>query len=457
MLPVLCHNRPNLDSGSDTISNIALFARIVVLRIAYCFIIALSVMAWRTGPVQAAGSGVDLLAPLGTTRTVTTTQDGGVGSLRQHILDSASGDTIIFSADVFSVAVTLQLLGQLDIAKTLSIDGAGVGVITPTLSTGAQARTFRIGNGGALSLNRLKITDSEGGAIYVADGALLLMSHVTLSGNGTTNTIGGALFNKGVVRMSNATLSSNTASYGGAVRNEGVLYANRVIFSGNTSQYGGAIRNSGGALTALLSIENSAIYNNAAISTTSATGYGGGIHNLYPATVVMTNTTLFGNIARFDGGAIWNGTGTSLTMLNVTISDNSASHSGGGIASSGYVAMANSIVAMNNGGNCAKLGGSIADNGGNLEDTNTCNQGNDVNILSYANTNPMLGPFISLPPWNIPSIMIMRGSPAIDAAIDAVCPSTDAHGAARMHQGTHCDIGAFESFGSYTFVPQITQ
>jgi hypothetical protein len=36
------------------------------------------------------------------------------------------------------------------------------------------------------------------------------------------------------------------------------------------------------------------------------------------------------------------------------------------------------------------------------------------------------------------------GSPAIDAANDALCPATDQRGTNRP-QGTHCDIGAYES------------
>ena len=38
---------------------------------------------------------------------------------------------------------------------------------------------------------------------------------------------------------------------------------------------------------------------------------------------------------------------------------------------------------------------------------------------------------------------LLPGSPALDAADDAICPATDQRGTARP-QGPHCDIGAFE-------------
>ena len=59
----------------------------------------------------------------GATLTVTSTGDSGAGSLRQAILDAASGDTI-----EFAVTGTIVLTsGELSINKSLTIHGPGSG------------------------------------------------------------------------------------------------------------------------------------------------------------------------------------------------------------------------------------------------------------------------------------------------------------------------------------------
>src|ERR1041385_6346711 len=54
------------------------------------------------------------------TLTMTKTNDSGNGSLRQAILDAASGDTINFKLPAGS---TITLLSQLSISKSLTIVG----------------------------------------------------------------------------------------------------------------------------------------------------------------------------------------------------------------------------------------------------------------------------------------------------------------------------------------------
>lgn len=415
----------------------------------------LSALSYRV-PVRAAGSGV--------TRTVTTTQDGGAGSLRQVILDAQSGDTIVFSSSVFNAPVTLALGGQIEISRSLTIDGSGAGIVAPTLSGNSLNRVFLVDGGASLTLNQLNLADSAcsdcwGGALYVAPGARLTLTRVNLTGNAAI--AGGAIANDGVTDLHETTLLNNTAtSNGGAIRNLGELTGDRVIIAGNTAQYGGAIRNQGaGSQAALLVINNSAIYNNQAISVTSPTGYGGGIHNAYPASIMLTDTTFFSNSAQFDGGAIWNGALTNLSALNVTISANGAGGIGGGVNNSGQITFTNSVLAENAGSNCATPSagtGTFFDQGGNLENANTCGLNTAPGSTSQVNVNPLLGAFISSPPFDIPTVALQTGSPAINAAIDAACPPTDARGVAR-NQGNHCDIGAYEAYANLTFIPLVLQ
>jgi len=323
------------------------------------------------------------------TRTVTTLQDGGAGSLRQAILDAQPGDTIVFSASAFNTPQTLQLVRQIEISKSLTINGSGSGVVTPTLSAAALTRTLQVDEGVTLTLNQLNLNNAdchcEGGAIYVSTGASLVVSHSMLYDNKAT--VGGAIFNKGVVSLSDTSLTHNSASYGGAIHNYGTLSANRVIIAENSAVYGGAVRNIGVAQAAHLIINNSAIYNN------SASEYGGGIHDIYPANVIMTNTTWVNNSAAMDGGAMWNGADTELSVLNTTIYANSSGNSGGGIASAGRVTLTNSILSANTGGNCAVQAGTVTDLGGNIEDASTCGLGAFVMTASRSMTNPLLGAF----------------------------------------------------------------
>jgi hypothetical protein len=397
---------------------------------------------------------VVLAAGTGVTRTVTTTLDGGAGSLRQAILDAQSGDDIVFSSSVFNAPMTLQLAGQIEISTSLTIDGAGLGVVTPTLNSSFN-RTFQVNSGASVTFNRLIFSNSTcsgcmGGAIYVASNATVTITHASLTGN--IANAGGAIYNDGNMRLSDTTITNNKAiAGGGAIRNRGTLTANRIIIGGNTAEYGGAIQNWGNVTPAVLTLNNSAIYNNSAISGTGATGYGGGIHNIYPASMVMTNTTLVNNSAAMDGGAIWNGGLTNLKIVNATIYANTSTGSGSEITNAGQVTLTNSIIAGSTGGNCAGSG-TFIDLGGNLEDANSCGLGTFQTTASRTMVNPLLGAFGNNPPGYIPTMALLRGSPAINAAIAAACPPTDARGISRQ-QGGHCDIGAYEAFANFTFVP----
>jgi hypothetical protein len=111
---------------------------------------------------------------------------------------------------------------------------------------------------------------------------------------------------------------------------------------------------------------------------------------------------------------------------------------GGGIFSaSGSLQALNTILASLSGSN---VFGVITDGGGNISSDGSC----DFSALgSLNNTDPVLG---SLGDYGgpTPTMPLLAGSPAIDRAISAFCPSTDQRGVARP-TGAGCDIGAFES------------
>jgi hypothetical protein len=90
--------------------------------------------------------------------------------------------------------------------------------------------------------------------------------------------------------------------------------------------------------------------------------------------------------------------------------------------------------------------------GHNLEVGNSCGLGASGDKKGVADAK--LGPFGGGPPSFYP---LLSGSPAIDAADNTGCPSTDERGASRPQDGNGtgvavCDIGAYEASG----IPQAT-
>ena len=149
-----------------------------------------------------------------------------------------------------------------------------------------------------------------------------------------------------MARISNTTLSRNTAHFGGGgIYNGGNMTINGSTVLGNNAFLGAGLDNVG-----TLAINNSTVGVN--------TGYqGGGLSNA-----------------------------GSVAISNSTISQNTGVK-GGGIDNGAHAKLQNSIVSNNNGGNCSRFG--ITSKGYNLSSDATCNL---TNTGDLNNTDPMLGP-----------------------------------------------------------------
>jgi hypothetical protein len=123
--------------------------------------------------------------------------------------------------------------------------------------------------------------------------------------------------------------------------------------------FGGGIINSG-----TLRITNSTVSGN------SAKRSGGGIFSFCCNTLTVNNSTISGNSAKFAGGIYAD---TTVTISSSTIAGNSAAYGVGGIVSVAPlnypVTIQNSIVAGNSGGDCS---GTMTSHGYNLSSDNTC-------------------------------------------------------------------------------------
>jgi hypothetical protein len=328
------------------------------------------------------------------TQVVTNPNDSGVGSLRQAVLNAAPGDTIVFSPTVFNTPLTITLSAQIQVSKSLTIDGAAGGVVTPTISGNGLTRTFTV-NTGNVTLNRLRLVNAVcahcigGGAIYNA--AVLSVTHSVLFNNAviTTTVQGGAgIFNASGARLyvSDSTFDANSApaaygaalynditatlvvtgsaftnnsvgtqlgAYGGAIYNEGALTLTNSTFSGNgnaTSSEGGGLYNAAAGVAALTNVTFSA--NTAYV--------GAGVRNV--GLMSLTNITASGNNGSYGGGVANRGT---LSIDNSRLLSNSASgpanccYGGAGLYNSGVMTVTRSLIAGNN----AQIGGGISNNG----------------------------------------------------------------------------------------------
>src|SRR5881296_507643 len=223
--------------------------------------------------------------------TVTNTNDGGPGSLRQARADANDGDTITFAV---TGAISLTS-AELVINKNITISGPGADLLA--VSRAANAAPFRIFHvmlGHAVIIEGLTISNGSvlntfGGGIYNFESALTVIS-CALAGNSALGQqgSGGGIFSNG----------------GGAGGNASLIIINSA-FSGNAATTGGAIDNNGSSGMANLTISNSTLSGN------SASFVGGGVNDNTAngtATVTITNSTLSentsSNISMFKEGVL---------------------------------------------------------------------------------------------------------------------------------------------------------
>jgi hypothetical protein len=354
---------------------------------------------------------------------------GAPGQLRTLINGAAPGDTIVIPPGSIGLAggpgEDANTAGDLDIHKALTIVGAGA------------------------ALTAIRIAHTDRVLDVHADGSLVL-SGVTLA-DGSVNTAtaaGGAVRNRGTLRLVLSVVENSISGGGGGIINEfgGSLFVESTTIRGNVatgiSGGGGGILNFGVA-----EISESTISGNKA-SGISASNNGGGFENIGLAS--LTNVTISGNMTSGRGGGIFQGASASKLLLrNTTIADNAATLSAGGIQDMSrtvHAELINTIVAANASAASPDCDGTVLSDGYNLvQNVAGCTIAGDPtgNILgSSAHLMPLADN--GGPTW---TMMPRRSSPAVDAGSNAACPATDQRGVARPRDGGGglvCDMGAVE-------------
>jgi hypothetical protein len=357
-------------------------------------------------------------------------------SLQAALSASVNGSQIWVAKGTYYPATGTDRTASFTLKNGVSIYGGFAGtedlLVKRNLATNITILSGDIGTFNDISDNSYHVVSGSGtDSTAVLDGFTIKAGNANLLVIDGTDQYGGGMYNDaGSPTLSNLIFNGNKANYGAGMFNDGSSPTlTNVTFSSNSAARGAGMYNT---------LNSSPVLINVTFSNNSALSRGGGMANS-GSNPVLTNVTFKGNSADY-GGAMSSVTGSNPELTNVTISGNSAAVSGGGVYNNenSNATITNTILYGNSGGQIFNESGSTA------VVTYSAVQG------GYSGTgnidgNPLLGPLSNYGGFT-QTMALMPGSPAINVADDANCPSTDQRGVTRP-QGSHCDIGAYEYEG----------
>ncbi|HQZ36703.1 MAG TPA: choice-of-anchor Q domain-containing protein [Ilumatobacteraceae bacterium] len=376
-----------------------------------------------------------------TSFVVTTTADGGLGSLRDAITQANANpgpDTINLPAGTYTLTIAgtnenSNATGDLDITGETTIIGAGSGATI--IDANGIDRAIEM-HGGPVILQSLTVTNgsvpgSGGGNLSVHQFVDLTVTDSVISNGFALN--GGAIgADKGITTITRSEIINNTVDF----------------VPGNGS-VGSAIAKGGGDNGTLI-IAESLIAGNNAIQGTAAV--------YVNANATITNSTFSGNAAQNHTILLetYGNVVLAATLTHVTIANNTTSGSilGSGLATNVLapatmsVTVEGSLLQNNLRGvtpsNCAvKATGAITSGDHNLSDDTSCTSFTQPSDLNN-NQSTTLG---ALADNGGPTrtLALVAGSSAIDAAGDCAATTLTDQRFVSRPKGIACDIGAFEA------------
>ena len=428
-----------------------------------------------------------IVITFGATQSVTTSNDGGAGSLRAAIAHAAPGDTITFALPTPST-ITLTT-GKLLIDKKLTITGPGADLLTVARSSAGGTPAFPVFHTGtgsfAVTISGLTISNGNydgitgsgrgGGLDNETSGTVTVFECNFMNNQATYD--GGGVFNHGpgAINLSDCIVMGNTtlAGFGGGLAADSLFGGSAsllrcTISSNSAGYYGGGVYNANGstmsivdstvsdnllATVALGSVaDGGGIWNTGILTITRCTianningrGSGGGIQN--QGTLTVTNSTFFGNTTAQDGGAILN-IGPA-TITNCTVTGNTASqefvsggsfNGGGGISNfdvqfSATTTLRNTIVAGNDSPTNPNIAGAITSQGYNLIEDGTGGTLTPTTGDQIGTSDSPIDPLLGSPADNggpTQTCALLARSPALDKGGSAAEITTDQRGDPR--------------------------
>lgn len=254
--------------------------------------------------------------------------DGDVSGLINALNAANAASTQSTARQASSAVVNLATNGSYILTAPDNGFGGGNGlpVITGTVTLNGNGSTIaRSSAPGTPDFRLLTISGT-----LTLDNMILSNGHLT--GTISPNWAGGAIYNNGILTITNSMVQSSTNRFGGGVANfpNGVLYMHN-----STVQNNRTLDATGGGLINLgqMTVDESVIRNNVAIDS------GGGIANQEGGVLTVSNSTITENSTDVDdGGGIFNQNSVA-TILSSTISLNATPNiefgSGGGIYNAG--------------------------------------------------------------------------------------------------------------------------
>ena len=416
----------------------------------------------------------------------------------------------IYSAGGIEATGGTTLVKDSLIENNRSVYGGGIDSLSQLTLINTTVRANEAITGGGLDVGGVVVisasqvysntADASGGGLYVASGASVTINGSQFYrnfGGGTfygAGTGGGAIANRGFLRINNSLLSGNSTLFsGGGILNAdlGEIELHDSLLSGNqASDYGGAIHDAAEDLvqhSRRLSVVDSTFSGNMA-------DFGGGLSNVNAAVAVVLRTTFRGNVAHFyggglindntavvdvyettfsgnsaaNGGGVFNSVQAATSVENSTLSSNTSSNFGGGLYNLGQASLRNATLSNNSAsaGGAAYMGNTAATvvtntilayspSGGNCNGTLTSSKhtlssdltcGLPITDTIKGNSPNGLDPLLTIlanyggPTW---VHMLKLGSPAIDGIVGSDAPLNDQRGRARPI-GIGFDIGAVE-------------
>jgi len=288
---------------------------------------------------------------------------------------NGSVDTITFAAgvgDAFETGGTITLtMGELEITSDVTIAGDVDSDDTPdvTIDAGGANRALLVESESTVAVDGLILTngsESEGGAVHVAEDASFTFTDGEISDNDAPSYGGGLYANNGAtVYIENSLITDNDSNdYGGGIYLDGAtLTVHNSTISGNyAADQGGGIQAIDGSS---ITITDSLIHDNTAMGQT-----GGGIDLLSGSSATITDSTVSQNMAGSDGGGIYVDSDATLTVTGASIRQNNAELTGGGIYNKGTATLTDTSV-NDNSVNAGSAGGIYNYSGGTLTVTDS--------------------------------------------------------------------------------------